>query len=78
MLIGAYRDNEVDVAHPLARRLAAMRGSGAKVSEIKLAPLQLEHVRQLIADALHCEPARAAPLAQLVYTRTGGNPLLAI
>ena len=78
MLIGAYRDNEVDVAHPLARRLAAMRGSGAKVSEIKLAPLQLEHVRQLIADALHCEPARAAPLAQLVYTRTGGNPFFAI
>ena len=38
MLIGAYRDNEVDAAHPLMRRLTAIRSSGAKVSEIKLAP----------------------------------------
>ena len=39
MLIGAYRDNEVDVAHPLMRKLTTIRGSGAKVSEIKLGPL---------------------------------------
>jgi AAA ATPase domain/Protein kinase domain len=78
MVIGAYRDNEIDAVHPLARKLTAMRSSGAKVSEIKLSPLQLEHVRQLIADALRCEPARAAPLAQLVYARTGGNPFFAI
>ena len=32
----------------------------------------------LIADALHCEPERAAPLAQLVHEKTGGNPFFAI
>ena len=32
----------------------------------------------MIADALHCEPARAAPLAQLVHEKTGGNPFFAI
>jgi len=78
MLIGACRDNEVDAAHPLARKLAAISSSGARVSEIKLGPLQLEHVRQLIADALHCDPVWAEPLAQLVYARTGGNPFFAI
>ena len=78
ILIGAYRDNEVDATHPLARKLAAIRSSGAKVSEIKLAPLQLEHVRQLIADALHCDPVLPASLAQLVYARTDGNPFFAI
>jgi len=78
MLIGAYRDNEVDAAHPLARKLATIRSSGANVSEIKLAPLQPEHVRQLIADAVHCDPLWAEPLAQLVYARTGGNPFFAI
>ena len=78
LLIGANRDNEVDAAHPLARKLAAIHASGAKVSEIKLAPLQLEHVRQLIADAVHCDPVSAQPLAQLVYARTGGNPFFAI
>ncbi len=42
LLIGAYRDNEVDAAHPLMRKLTAVRSSGAKVSEIELAPLSRE------------------------------------
>jgi hypothetical protein len=37
-MIGAYRDNEVDAAHPLARKLEAIRNAGASLSEIKLAP----------------------------------------
>ena len=36
LLIGAYRDNEVDASHPLIRKLDAIRAAGAKVSEIKL------------------------------------------
>ena len=36
MLIGAYRDNEVDAAHPLRRKLEAIRQAGAPVQEISL------------------------------------------
>src|SRR5262249_16597430 len=32
----------------------------------------------LIADALRCELRRAAPLAELVHEKTGGNPFFAI
>ncbi|MDX5053317.1 AAA family ATPase, partial [Streptococcus suis] len=39
MLIGAYRDNEVDSAHPLMRKLDAIRKAGVVVHEITLAPL---------------------------------------
>ena len=74
MLIGAYRDNEVDAAHPLRRKLDAIRQAGALVQEIRLAPLARDDVGQLMAEALRCEPARAAPLAQLVHEKTGGNP----
>ncbi len=59
LLIGAYRDNEVDFAHPLRRTLTTIRSSGATVSEIKLEPLDHEHVGQLIADALRCESTSA-------------------
>src|SRR4029077_10480322 len=52
--------------------------AGAKVAEITLAPLAQEHLGQLIADALRCEPERAASLAQLVREKTGGNPFFAI
>ncbi|WP_262421706.1 trifunctional serine/threonine-protein kinase/ATP-binding protein/sensor histidine kinase [Paraburkholderia sp. UCT31] len=78
MLIGAYRDNEVTVAHPLRRKLAAIQTAGGRVTQITLAPLAREHLSQLVADALRCEPARAAPLAQLLHEKTGGNPFFAI
>ena len=61
MLIGAYRDNEVDAAHPLMRKLEAIRQAGAlgvQVQEIRLEPLARDDLGQLIADALHCEAGR--------------------
>src|SRR5262249_17685698 len=78
MLIGAYRDNEVDAAHPLMRKLEAIRSAGGRIDEITLAPLAREHLEQLLADTLHCEAERSAPLAQLVYEKTGGNPFFTI
>jgi energy-coupling factor transporter ATP-binding protein EcfA2 len=36
LLIGAYRDNEVDAAHPLTRTLDAVRQAGAHVQHISL------------------------------------------
>ncbi|MBR0823161.1 ATP-binding sensor histidine kinase [Bradyrhizobium liaoningense] len=78
MLIGAYRDNEVAAAHPLMRKLDAIKAAGGKVAEIKLSPLAQEHLGQLVADALRCELERAAPLAKLVHVKTGGNPFFAI
>ncbi len=78
MLIGAYRDNEVSSAHPLMRKLEAIRNSGATVREIILAPLTEGDVRQLISDSLRCEAEPTASLAQLVYQKTAGNPFFAI
>src|SRR5712672_3304044 len=78
LLVGAYRDNEVGPTHPLLRRLEAIRAADARVHELALAPLELDDVGRLIADALHCEPERAQPLAVLVQDKTGGNPFFAI
>ncbi|MDA9491962.1 AAA family ATPase [Bradyrhizobium sp. CCBAU 11361] len=78
MLIGAYRDNEVTAAHPLRRRLEAIRNAGANLQQIILAPLAGGHISQLISDALRCDLKRAAPLAQLIYDKTAGNPFFVI
>jgi PAS domain S-box-containing protein len=78
LLVGAYRDNEVGPSHPLLRTLEAIRNAGAPVQEIVLAPLRIDDVGRLVADALHCKPERARPLAQLVQEKTGGNPFFAI
>ena len=78
MLIGAYRDNEVDSTHPLMRKLESMKRAGAKIKEVTLAPLAPDDLEQLTADALRCDPQRAAPLAQLVHRKTAGNPFFVI
>ncbi|HMF59563.1 MAG TPA: AAA family ATPase, partial [Vicinamibacterales bacterium] len=77
LLVGAYRDNEVGPSHPLVRTLAAVRTAGVKVHEVVLAPLRTADLTHLVADALHCGVARAAPLARLVGFKTGGNPFFA-
>src|SRR5258705_3178959 len=78
LLVGAYRDNEVSPSHPLLRTLDPIRKAGALVQEIALTPLAHEHLGQLIADTLRCEPESVAPLAQLVHQKTDGNPFFAI
>ncbi len=78
LLVGAYRDNEVSPAHPLLRTLGALRKAGGRVQEIVLAPLGLDDIGHLVADAIHCEPESARSLVQLVHEKTGGNPFFAI
>jgi PAS domain S-box-containing protein len=78
LVVGAYRDNEVGSSHPLMRTLGALREAGTTVQEVVLAPLGLDDLSGLVADALYCERDVAQPLAQLVQERTQGNPFFAI
>ena len=43
-MIGAFRDNEVTAAHPLMRKLEAIRATGERCMDIKLDPLDREHL----------------------------------
>ncbi|MGK4004513.1 AAA family ATPase [Sorangium sp. So ce1036] len=74
LVLAAYRDNEVDGAHPLTLTLERLRKAGAAVSEIGLGPLSLPDATQLVADALGCDKGPIAPLAALVWDKTHGNP----
>jgi PAS domain S-box-containing protein len=78
LLIGAYRSNEVGPNHPLARRLAVIRDSGAPITEISLTPLACQDIGLLVAEALRSDAAETKPLARLIYDRTAGNPFFAI
>jgi PAS domain S-box-containing protein len=78
LLVGAYRDHEVDATHPLMRKLDAIRRAGATVHDIVLAPLTHGDLGQLISESLRCQTKLANPLVQLVHEKTGGNPFFAI
>ncbi|WP_437999498.1 AAA family ATPase [Sorangium sp. So ce185] len=74
LVIGAYRDDEVDAGHPLSAARAELRKAGASMVEITLDPLRPADLNQLLADALGCGPERSAALATLVLDKTQGNP----
>jgi PAS domain S-box-containing protein len=78
LLIGAYRDNEVNPAHPLVRKVEAIRRAGGTVQEIRLLPLSPGDVAQLVADSTHSEPKQVRSLADLIHEKTAGNPFFAI
>ena len=77
LVIGAYRDHEVDAAHPLAVVLRALELRGAKVRQLALGPLDQANVERLVAATLHCPRERASELAALVHLKTHGNPFFA-
>nr|WP_306557899.1 serine/threonine-protein kinase PknK [Nostoc sp. 'Peltigera malacea cyanobiont' DB3992] len=74
LLIGAYRDNEVSATHPLIQTLEEIQNTGAIVNNIILQLLDIAHVNQLVADTLRSEVLKVKPLAELVFTKTQGNP----
>ncbi len=74
LLIGTYRDNEVNDSHPLALSMAALREANVAVELLHLAPLSLADTCALLVDTLHQPLERVEPLAVLVQRKTLGNP----
>ena len=56
LLVGAYRDNEVDPSHPLIRTLEAIRKEGGIIHDVVLNPLSQNDVAKIIAEALQISP----------------------
>lgn len=73
LLIGAYRDQDVDQAHPLTRLLEDIQQAGAIVHTIFLQPLERTQVEQIVAETLG-DSDRTLALAELLFHKTQGNP----
>lgn len=74
MLIGAYRDNEVSISHPLLMMLDRLKKSGIPLTEINLQPLSADVLNEMIADVLVTAPPTCQDLSALIYQKTNGNP----
>ncbi len=74
MLIGAYRDNEVGVSHPLRALLAELRSAGIAPCELVLDSLKNGAVSELLSDTLLCRRDACDSLSQLLWQKTAGNP----
>ncbi|MBH8578461.1 AAA family ATPase [Nostocaceae cyanobacterium CENA369] len=74
LLIGAYRDNEVDSTHPLIQTIEEINKNHDIVSHIVLQALSVDNFNTLIADTLNQNLENIKSLVNLLYNKTGGNP----
>ncbi|MCY7382400.1 MAG: AAA family ATPase [Microcoleus sp. CAN_BIN18] len=74
LLIGAYRDNEVNSTHPLVQTVEKIQQTGAQVHNIIIPYLELKSVTELVRDTLGNETEKLKSLAELIFNKTGGNP----
>jgi predicted ATPase len=73
LLVGAYREDDVEAAHPLAAPLSRWREQRG-VRHLRLNDLDVSSLITMVAEMLHADPAAAAPLAELIGAHTNGNP----
>lgn len=74
LLIGSYRDNEVDSIHPLIQMLDDLDSEGLIINNIILEPLALNAVRKIVNDTLRSDSKKTEPLVDLIYNKSAGNP----
>ena len=72
LLIGAYRDNEINSVHPLSLALEEIKKDESRVSEIHLQSLKPADVHHLLQDALNDAPGLES-VSCLLYEKTQGN-----
>ena len=76
-IIGTYRDNEVDNAHPLEMVLREIKKKRF-IKNVIVSPLDISSTSYLIRDSLRCNEARSIELAQVVFEKSGGNPFFTV
>lgn len=76
LMIGAYRDNEVDDQHGLSLMIAELQKDGIQPVDLKVMPLPYEDVRHMIEDTLHQPDVK--DISRLIYDKTKGNAFFTI
>lgn len=74
LIIGAFRDDEVNLSHPLNITINQIKNCGINVNHIFLQNLDLDSVSQLIADTLKHDLGTIKPLSEIILNKTNGNP----
>lgn len=78
LVIGAYRENEVDDSHLLTWALSRLKSARAHVSRMSLGPLAPADLEAFLCDTLHRAADYTGPIAGLIQKKTDGNPFFVI
>ncbi|WPL18553.1 Aerobic respiration control sensor protein ArcB [Thiorhodovibrio winogradskyi] len=75
LLIAAYRDDEVDEAHPFRATLGSLKHQHRPIKTLAVRPLGLSAQQDFLLATLEPTLAEPAELAHMMHRHTQGNPL---
>jgi len=81
LVIASFRDNEIDCERVLAQLCGdtpEKQLETTQITKIKLEPLTLFQLNDLVSDALRGSKEATTPLSKLIYRKTHGNPYFAV
>ncbi len=76
LLIGAYRDNEVDAQHGLTMMIQELNKNGIQIFDLKVKPLPYSDVKNMMEDTLHQSDVEV--VSKLIFDKTKGNAFFTI
>jgi predicted ATPase len=72
MFIGSFREDEIGESHQFEQFFDSLTDESGML-HIRLGPLRLEDIDELISDTLHTVREGTKSLAEIVISKTGGN-----
>ncbi|MDD5654976.1 MAG: AAA family ATPase [Candidatus Omnitrophica bacterium] len=78
LIVASYRENEVDVDHPLAQFISRLKQQNIPVSEIPVKAFGIEETTQMLSQILLEKEEMVFPLAQQLHFKAKGNPFFTL
>jgi len=78
MFICTYRENEVDISHPLVRTIEKIKKNKGKIDYLYLNNLDIHAVTEMIFNIFNFNEEETYGLVKVVYEKTLGNPFYII
>ncbi len=74
LIVGAYRDNEINESHSLQLSINNLKENKVNVSTLALNPLRLNNIQALLNDTLSSSQKKIQAFAKCIFDKTQGNP----
>jgi predicted ATPase/signal transduction histidine kinase/DNA-binding response OmpR family regulator len=78
MVIGSYRNNEVEPSHPLMQSLSKIEAYQNCVTRFTLEPLNHDDLTELVEDTLFMSHQDCQDLSAIIMNKTHGNPFFSV
>jgi len=74
LLVGSYRGADISATHPIGAARGGWEANGVAPAELQLRNLSTADLNILLGEMLRLSPDNAAPLGEVLWARTNGNP----